>query len=304
MCMPAPLSREISDLSGSYLNGNTNPRGKSQYAQHSQQHQQHYNNISSVCSTEDDVQGFWRQAHVLSVPSPREVVHHPPSGATSPSSALIVVERNGVIELVKKSDVEGSLNSNNGDVVILQKDDVLSEEDDDETLKQQNSSNRNHQNNHCNHKRDAVFRISDPSSLITNHQNSKTSNKTNNNTDMAVAEEEASSTRIPIIILLLDPGRKQYELMQLWVDPQTDLVRDVLHSLQRQLSDKWRQDYDGLFQLRGDQFLQLVHIFGIAKYDVRPRELWVAKPWSMAAKTAYVLYCRPTLCVLSFPSIV
>ena len=102
--------------------------------------------------------------------------------------------------------------------------------------------------------------------------------------DQQYANDSDESSRIPILILLMDPGRKLYELMQLWVDPNIDLVRDVLLSLQRKLSDKWRQDYDGLFQLRGSNYCQLVHILSIAKYDIRPRELWVAKPWSMAAK--------------------
>lgn len=90
--------------------------------------------------------------------------------------------------------------------------------------------------------------------------------------------------RQPVIILLMDPGQKLYELMQLWIDPSSDSVRDVLHAVQLGLSNRWRQDYDGLFQTRNNTFSQLIHILDVAKYDVRPYEIWVAKPWAMPAK--------------------
>jgi len=75
--------------------------------------------------------------------------------------------------------------------------------------------------------------------------------------------------------------------MQIWVDVEEDTVRDVLHSVQRSLCDKekWRQDYDGLFQVRNNHFSQLIHILNLSKYGVQPHELWVAKPWSMSAKS-------------------
>jgi hypothetical protein len=75
--------------------------------------------------------------------------------------------------------------------------------------------------------------------------------------------------------------------MQIWVDVEVDTVRDVLHSIQHSLYDKeeWRQDYDGLFQVRNNHFSQLIHILNLSKYGVQPHELWVAKPWSMSAKT-------------------
>jgi hypothetical protein len=90
--------------------------------------------------------------------------------------------------------------------------------------------------------------------------------------------------RIPLLILLMDPHRKIYELEQLWIDVETDTVRDVLHAVQLSLSDRWRQDYDGLFQVRNKAFNQLIHILNVEKYGVRPLEVWVAKPWSMPAK--------------------
>ena len=92
--------------------------------------------------------------------------------------------------------------------------------------------------------------------------------------------------REPIVILLMDPGKKIYELMQLWIDPSMDNVRSVLQSVQQKLADKrWRQDYDGLFQVRGENFTQLIHILNVSKYDVQPYELWIGKPWSMSAKS-------------------
>jgi hypothetical protein len=241
MCVPAPLTRDLSDLSGSYMNGNTAPRSSN-----------HRSFSNSVCSTDHEpVQGFWRQAYLLSTPSPKEPVRQ-----ASPSTQ-VVVERNGVVELVKNTSDSASCSSTSADEDHRPLHESLM------SLQKQGASELSHE--------DLLFLSHTSASLLLSDQHN---------------EVEALATRIPILILLLDPGRKQYELMQLWVDPQTDLVRDVLHALQRKLSDKWRQDYDGLFQLRGDKFCQLVHILPIVKYDVRPRELWVAKPWSMAAKSA------------------
>jgi hypothetical protein len=94
---------------------------------------------------------------------------------------------------------------------------------------------------------------------------------------------EEDHHRSPLVILLMDPGRKIYELMQLWIDVSTDTVRDVLHAVQQSLPDKWRQDYDGLFSVRNN-YNQLIHILNVSKYEVQPHEIWVAKPWSMSAK--------------------
>lgn len=129
--------------------------------------------------------------------------------------------------------------------------------------------------------------------------------------------------RIPLIILLMDPARcvfacfryisivcgrayaahnwfltfhpsayhcsnhsKLYELAQLWVDQVEDSVRDVLHAIQHHLRDKqnWKTDYDGLFQYRNQSYSQLIHILDVNRYDAQPYELWIAKPWSMSAK--------------------
>jgi len=169
-----------------------------------------------------------------------------------PSPALIVEERNGVIELIKKTETGDSNTEMEDQGVARQK----TPADADDLLFLAHASASSSSNSGLGQARPSQH---------------------------SPGEEHA---RTPILILLLDPGRKQFEIMQLWVDIKVDLVRDVLHSIQRKLPEKWRQDYDGLMQLRGSSFCQLVHIFNIAKYDVRPRELWVAKPWSMAAKSA------------------
>ena len=110
-----------------------------------------------------------------------------------------------------------------------------------------------------------------------------------NSTD--TGDSSRNHERQPIVILLMDPGRKMYELMQLWIDMVSDSVRDVLHAVQLALSNRWRQDYDGLFQTRNNTFSQLIHILDVSKYDVQPMELWVAKPWAMPAK-ATISYAR------------
>jgi hypothetical protein len=128
--------------------------------------------------------------------------------------------------------------------------------------------------------------------------------------------------RIPIMILLMDPHRHCYELMQIWVDRAMDSIRDLVQALQQQLSQEhhhhhhltqlqqqqqlqllqqqqqqqeqqqqqqslsktWKQTYDGIFQVRGHRFTQLINIIRLVKYDVHPNEILVAKPWSMSAK--------------------
>ena len=99
-------------------------------------------------------------------------------------------------------------------------------------------------------------------------------------------QDPADHHRIPVVLLLMDPGRKIYELMQLWVDRSSDSVRDVLHAMQQSIPDKWKQAYDGLFQIRGSKFTQLINILSVAKYDIQPYEIWVAKPWSVPSKVA------------------
>jgi hypothetical protein len=90
--------------------------------------------------------------------------------------------------------------------------------------------------------------------------------------------------RIPVVLVLMNPDKKGYELMQLWVDKSMDSVRDVVHTLQQKIPDPWKTAYDGVFQMRGNKFSQLIHILKLEKYDVRPHEIWIAKPWSMTSK--------------------
>ncbi len=94
--------------------------------------------------------------------------------------------------------------------------------------------------------------------------------------------------RIPVLILLMDPSRQTYELMQIWVDRTIDSIRDLVHALQHKLPDKWKQAYDGIFQARGHRFTQLINIIRLVKYDIQPHEILVAKPWSMPAKMTWV----------------
>lgn len=103
-----------------------------------------------------------------------------------------------------------------------------------------------------------------------------------------------NSRRVPLTILLMDPGHKVYELMQLWVDKNEDSVRDIVLAIQQNLSERWRQDYDGLFQVRNNHFDQLIHILHVNKYDVINHEMLVAKPWAMSAK-ATVAYASGLL---------
>ncbi|GKY99694.1 hypothetical protein MPSEU_000923400 [Mayamaea pseudoterrestris] len=97
-----------------------------------------------------------------------------------------------------------------------------------------------------------------------------------------------SHVRTPIVILLMDPAQKSYELMQLWIDPQVDSVGDVMQAMQKQLHDKddWKTDYEGLFHIRNSQCTQLTHNVRMDQYNAQPYQVYIAKPWSMNVKLA------------------
>lgn len=102
--------------------------------------------------------------------------------------------------------------------------------------------------------------------------------------DLTEQMQPQNHNRIPIMVLIMDGGRHGYELMQIWVDKSTDYIRDVVTTIQKSMPDKWKQDYDGIFQVRGNRFTQLIHILKVQKYDAQVNELFIAKPWSMTAK--------------------
>jgi len=128
------------------------------------------------------------------------------------------------------------------------------------------------------------------------HDRVNNNNHNHNNNDLkqlltfaSSLEEELSSLNVPLIILLMDLNNtKSYEILRIFVDKENDCVRDVLQEVRRDLPDCWKQDYDGLLQVRSGASLpsQLIHCLSLQHYDVQPMECWVAKPWSMAAKTA------------------
>ena len=79
----------------------------------------------------------------------------------------------------------------------------------------------------------------------------------------------------------MHPSQKTYEIMQLWADRSTDSVRDVVNTMHQSIPMKWKQAYDGIFQMRGNKLTQLIHILSLEKYEIQPHEILVAKPWSM-----------------------
>jgi hypothetical protein len=103
-------------------------------------------------------------------------------------------------------------------------------------------------------------------------------------TELTTVPSGSEHHRIPVVLLLMDTNRKVYELMQISVDKSIDFVRDIVHTMQRSIPDKWKHAYDGVFQMRGNKFTQLINILSLEKYDAQPHEVWIAKPWSMTAK--------------------
>jgi hypothetical protein len=102
--------------------------------------------------------------------------------------------------------------------------------------------------------------------------------------ELTIVPSGSEHHRIPVVLLMMDTNRKVYELMQIWVDKSIDFVRDVVHTMQQSIPDKWKHAYDGVFQMRGNKFTQLINILCLEKYDAQPYEVWIAKPWSMTAK--------------------
>lgn len=96
--------------------------------------------------------------------------------------------------------------------------------------------------------------------------------------------EKQRHNRIPVNVLLMDGPKHTYELLQIWIDRAVDSVRDVVQGVQRGIPDNWKIGYDGIFQLRGNRFTQMIHILKMAKYDVQPNEILIAKPWSITAQ--------------------
>ena len=195
----SPLVRELSDLSGSYVNGSPlPPSGKGGVPR-------------NIFGSPLTVRQPWKQAHSLSSPAPDTDGPRMPILNTSGTDDLIMVERNGGVEVVSPKDVAEK-------------------------------------------------------------------------TPVEMFEAGAEShERCPVIIVLMNPGFKTYELMQLWLDTETDTVRDVLQTLRQSLPNTWNQDYDGLAQFRRDRLSQLINCLRIQQFEVVPYEIWVAKPWALSA---------------------
>lgn len=202
-----PLTRELSDLSGSYLNGNTAPRTE----EHSS-------------SSSGNTYRPWRLAKILSA---REPTHPQPHDDGSSSKAFrnsdgIEVVDSSVVPWLRQISISSSASTSSS------------------SYEGEGSPPKNH--------------------------------------------------RVPLVILLMDPSRKLYELMQLWVDVGVDSVRDVLQAVQLNLMDTWKQDYDGIFGVGDNKKLNtLIHVLPLSHYRPHPRQIWVAKPWAMSAKATQAL---------------
>lgn len=229
-----PLTRDLSDLSGSYMGGNTmNYRGRTPSPSGVPVH------VYPSDQSDTSYQRPWRHAHVLSSRGP---MHPQPQCEEN-------MQPKNQLDLVRKSRVmvgpQGLV-----EVVAFRGDDSIAADSIDSVL------------------------------------------------DGSLPGRGGNKQRFPLLVLLMDPHRKIYEFEQLWIDVETDTVRDVLHAVQLSLSDRWRQDYDGLFQVRNQTFNQLIHILNVEKYGVQPLEVWVAKPWAMSAK-ATIQYANSLLQHLS-----
>jgi hypothetical protein len=207
---PTGLHRNLSDLSGSYVNGSPMPNGGTPSRAGVPR-----NIFSSLRESPLAMRQPWRQAYMLSSPAPDDdgpampVLNYP-----SLPEDMIMVERNGGVEVVSPEVVE---------------------------LK-------------------ARLDVSLPARFI------------------------GESNRFPIVIVLMHPGNKTYELLRVWLDTENDTVRDVLHSVRQNIPNSWNQDYDGLVQPRGNRLSQLINCMRIKQFAAAPNEVWVAKPWALAVE--------------------
>lgn len=99
--------------------------------------------------------------------------------------------------------------------------------------------------------------------------------------------QKLNHDRIQVTVLLMDGNKHSYELLQVWINRETDSVRGVVKAVENGIPEiKWKTSYDGLFQVRGNRFTQLIHILKLSKYDIRQNEVLIAKPRTMSSKVA------------------
>lgn len=122
------------------------------------------------------------------------------------------------------------------------------------------------------------------SSLKLRNDSAQTGNRSVEWQSELIGSEQQQHNRIPITVVLMDGPHQAYELLQIWIDRAVDSVRDVVQAVQRGIPSSWKLAYDGIFQIRGNRFTQMIHILKMAKYDIQPNEILIAKPWSMTAK--------------------
>ena len=205
----SPLTRELSDLSGSYMNGSPlPPSGRGGVPR---------NILGSPRDSPLTIRQPWRQAFSLSVLAPDTDGPRMPILSSTGPDDLIMIERNGGVEVM-------------------------------------------------------------PPEVVVDTPEKMTLDLFETGTEMERHE------RFPVVIVLMNPCYKTYELMQLWLDSKRDTVRDVLQTLRQALPNTWSQDYDGLAQFRRNRLSQLINCLRIQQFEVVPYEIWVAKPWALSAE--------------------
>jgi hypothetical protein len=235
---PYALSRDLSDLSGSYYNGNT---GRSTSTA-----------IVTPNLHDNDTTATWKHAKVLS--SPRLPQHPQPHYIDDESS----YGANRNLQLCRR---QSSFSSSS--LSPLQQQQRLTVGSKISTIP------------FVSMERGDVIEVCMP----------QTSAATSSDGGMSLSTDKKNVNRLPLVLVLMDPSRKLYELLQLWIDTSIDTVRDILQTINKNIVvEQWKQDYDGLFQIRNNHFSQLIHVLPAGKYDIVPGEIWICKPWSMTSK--------------------
>lgn len=212
----SPLTRELSDLSGSYVHGSPLAQGARGGVPR--------NIFSGPSESPLTFRQPWRQAYTLSIAAKENAGPTMPvlSSVVPSSKEVIMVEKNGGVEVVPPKEV---------DLPARPKIRLL------------------------------------PTGVL----------------------DAGCHDRFPIVILLMHPASKSYELLQLWLGLSNDTVRDVLQTIRHHIPHTWNQDYDGLVQPRGGRLNQLINCLRIRQFAAVPYEIWIAKPWALSADHTYVL---------------
>ncbi|CAJ1933790.1 unnamed protein product [Cylindrotheca closterium] len=101
---------------------------------------------------------------------------------------------------------------------------------------------------------------------------------------LRMKRRRVTSTKTPVLLVLMDSRRNLYEIIRLFIDAEIDSAKSVVDLVQESIPDRWKPSCDGIFQKRGVTFTQLINILKLRKYDIQPNEIFIGKPVYMTSR--------------------